>query len=59
MEIERERQREQLENFKSVERIIDERVAPASIDVDHEHSELFRTLLGQACLILLISRIPL
>lgn len=41
LEIERERQREQLEAYKQVERIIAQRDAPASIDVDHDHLEYF------------------
>ena len=38
MAIERERQRDLNESYKSVERIIAQRIAPATIDVDHEHS---------------------
>lgn len=38
LEIERERQREILENYKTVDRIVDQRIAPATIDVNHEHS---------------------
>lgn len=37
-EIDKERQREQLEAYKTVERIIVQRTAPANDDIDHEHS---------------------
>lgn len=37
LEIERERVREQHEGYKTVERIIDQRIAPANIDINHEH----------------------
>ncbi|KAM0789450.1 hypothetical protein ACM66B_000272 [Microbotryomycetes sp. NB124-2] len=39
LEIDRERQAEQLESYKQVERIIAERDAPANADIDHEHLE--------------------
>lgn len=37
LEIEKERQQDQLEGYKQVERIIAQRDAPANADVDHEH----------------------
>ncbi|BGP09052.1 ATP-dependent DNA helicase Hrp3 [Rhodotorula toruloides] len=37
--LERERQAEQLENYKQVERIIAERNAPANDEIDHDHVE--------------------
>jgi hypothetical protein len=37
LEIELERQRDQLESWKHVERIIDSRTAPANADIDHDH----------------------
>ncbi|SCZ89349.1 BZ3500_MvSof-1268-A1-R1_Chr9g10377 [Microbotryum saponariae] len=39
LEIERERQAEQLEGYKRVERIVAQRNAPANADIDHEHLE--------------------
>ncbi|SGY14271.1 BQ5605_C010g06124 [Microbotryum silenes-dioicae] len=39
LEIERERQAEQLEGYKRVERIVAQRSAPANADIDHEHLE--------------------
>ncbi|KAI5476979.1 ATP-dependent DNA helicase Hrp3 [Pseudohyphozyma bogoriensis] len=39
LEIEKERQSEQLEGYKQVERIIAQRDAPANQDVDHDHLE--------------------
>jgi chromodomain-helicase-DNA-binding protein 1 len=38
LEIERERQRDLLEGYKTVERIVDQRDAPANANVDHDHS---------------------
>ncbi|KAK4054612.1 ATP-dependent DNA helicase Hrp3 [Microbotryomycetes sp. JL221] len=41
LQIDVERQNEQLESYKQVERIIAERDAPANADIDHEHLEYF------------------
>lgn len=41
LEIEKERQAEQLEAYKQVERIVAQRNAPANADIDHDHRELF------------------
>lgn len=41
LEIERERQREILDNYKTVDRIVSQRIAAATIDVDHEHSQCY------------------
>ena len=58
LEIERERQREILENYKTVDRIVDQRIAPATIDVNHEHST-WCMFCFRMCLFGLSSRIPL
>ncbi|KAK4054266.1 ATP-dependent DNA helicase Hrp3 [Microbotryomycetes sp. JL201] len=39
LQIDKERQAEQLEGYKQVERIIAQRDAPANADIDHEHLE--------------------
>ena len=39
LEIDKERQTEQLEGYKQVERIISQRTAPANADIDHEHRQ--------------------
>lgn len=40
LQIEKERQAEQLEGYQQVERIIAERNAPANADIPHEHRQL-------------------
>jgi chromodomain-helicase-DNA-binding protein 1 len=44
LEIERERQRELLQGYKTVERIVDQRDAPANANVDHDHSSCLSTV---------------
>lgn len=50
LEIEKERQAEQLEAYKIVERIIAERTAPANNDIEHEHRKReFSVMIRSAC----------
>lgn len=40
LQIEKERQADQLEGYKQVERIVSQRNAPANADIDHDHRTL-------------------
>lgn len=48
-EIDRERKREQIEGFKTVERIIASRNAEANIDIQYDHRELHRAITTRTC----------
>ena len=44
LQIEKERQSDQLEGFKQVERIVSQRDADANADIDHDHRKLLTFL---------------